>query len=82
MYQIFRTGGFKKDYKKLSNTDKDLLKEVATNLAFGNKLDIKYKDHKLPTNLWSLYLISSLLPKAKLVTTSFKRSLSVFDSFL
>ena len=50
MYQIFRTGGFKKDYKKLSNTDKDLLKEVVTNLAFGNKLDIKYKDHKLVGN--------------------------------
>jgi mRNA interferase YafQ len=50
MYQIFRTGGFKKDYKKLSNTDKDLLKEVVTNLAVGNKLDIKYKDHKLVGN--------------------------------
>ena len=50
MYLIFRTGGFKKDYKKLSNTDKALLKEVVTSLAIGNQLDIKYKDHKLVGN--------------------------------
>lgn len=50
MYQIFRTGGFKKDYKKLTNSDKNLLKEVVTTLVTGNKLDIKYKDHKLVGN--------------------------------
>jgi mRNA interferase YafQ len=50
MYQIFRTGGFKKDYKKLTNSDKTLLKEVVTTLAVGNKLNIKYKDHKLVGN--------------------------------
>ncbi len=50
MYQIFRTGGFKKDYKKLSNQDKGLLKEVITILVASNKLDQKYHDHKLIGN--------------------------------
>ena len=50
MYLIFRVGGFKKDYKKLSNTSKTLLKEVVANLAIGNQLDTKYKDHKLVGN--------------------------------
>jgi len=50
MYQIFRTGGFKKDYKKLTSSDKALLKEVIATLAAGNRLDIKYKDHKLVGN--------------------------------
>lgn len=50
MYQIFRTGGFKKDYKKLTNSDKALLKEIIATLATGNRLDIKYKDHKLVGN--------------------------------
>ena len=50
MYRIFRTGGFKKDYKKLSNSDKSLLKEIVTTLASGQKLNSKYKDHKLIGN--------------------------------
>ena len=50
MYQIFRTGGFKKDYKNLTNSDKALLKEIIAILAAGNSLDIKYKDHKLVGN--------------------------------
>ena len=50
MYKIFRTNSFKKDYKKLSNKDKDLLKSVITTLAKGEKLDKKYKDHKLIGN--------------------------------
>jgi mRNA interferase YafQ len=39
MYEIFRTTSFKKDYKKLSNKEKDLLKSVITILAEGKKLD-------------------------------------------
>jgi len=50
MYKIFRTTSFKKDYKKLSNKEKDLLKSVITTLAKGEKLDDKYKDHKLIGN--------------------------------
>ena len=50
MYQIFRTAGFKKDYKKLSNIDKELLREVVTTLANGDRLDFRYKDHKLIGN--------------------------------
>lgn len=50
MYEIFRTSNFKKDYKKLSNADKSILKEVITTLAKGEELDIKYKDHQLIGN--------------------------------
>ena len=47
MYQIFRTSSFKKDYKKLSQKNKDLLKEVIIKLVNNESLEEKYKDHKL-----------------------------------
>jgi mRNA interferase YafQ len=47
MYSIFRTASFKKQYKKLSSTDKELLKEIIILLSQNEKLDEKYKDHKL-----------------------------------
>jgi mRNA interferase YafQ len=47
MYEIFRTTSFKKDYKKLSNKEKELLKTVVKALAEGEKLDEELKDHKL-----------------------------------
>jgi len=50
MYEIFRTTSFKKDYKKLSNKEKTLLKPVITILAKGEKLDDEFKDHKLIEN--------------------------------
>jgi mRNA interferase YafQ len=50
MYEIFRTTSFKKDYKKLSNVDKKLLKEVITLLANGETLAEEYNDHKLIGN--------------------------------
>jgi len=50
MYEIFRTSSFKKDYKKLSNSDKEILKEVVTLLANGETLDKSYKDHNLVGN--------------------------------
>ena len=50
MYEIFRTSSFKKDYKKLSNDDKKILKEVVTLLANGEVLDKVYKDHSLIGN--------------------------------
>jgi len=50
MYEIFRTNTFKKDYKKLNNKDKELLKEVIIKLVNGEKLEEKYKDHKLIGN--------------------------------
>ena len=50
MYEIFRTTSFKKDYKKLSNDDKKLLKEVITLLANGETLAEEYNDHKLIGN--------------------------------
>ena len=39
MYEIFRTTSFKKDYKKLSNKEKKLLKLVIETLAESKKLD-------------------------------------------
>ena len=50
MYEIFRTISFKKDYKKLSNSDRELLKEVIKLLARGEILDKSYKDHTLIGN--------------------------------
>ncbi len=50
MYAIFRTNSFKKDYKKLSNADKQLVKDMIILLADGTMLDEKYKDHKLIGN--------------------------------
>ena len=40
MYSIFRTTSFKKDFKKLSQNDKNQVKEIIL------KLEEKYKDHK------------------------------------
>jgi mRNA interferase YafQ len=50
MYEIFRTTTFKKDYKKLSSNNKNLLKTVVLKLANKEILDEKYKDHKLIGN--------------------------------
>ena len=50
MYEIFRTSSFKKDYKKLSTSDKTLLKEVVILFANGKTLDKNYKDHSLIGN--------------------------------
>lgn len=50
MYSVFRTTRFKKDYKKLSQTNKLLLKHVVKQLAQNEPLDEKYQDHKLVGN--------------------------------
>ncbi len=47
MYEIFRTKSFKKDYKKLTKNEKDLVKNIIFKLANGETLEEKYKDHKL-----------------------------------
>ena len=57
MYEIFRTSSFKKDYKKLSNSDKEILKEIVTLLANGDTLDKSYRDHsrqEKPTNIYKI----------------------------
>jgi mRNA interferase YafQ len=54
MYSIFRTASFKKQYKKLSAHDKELLKEVIVLLAQNMELEEKYKDHKLTGNFRDL----------------------------
>jgi len=50
MYEIFRTNVFKKDYKKLNNKDKELVKNTIKLLANGEKLPQEFKDHKLIGN--------------------------------
>ena len=50
MYSIFRTSSFKKDYKKLNNQDKLLLKDVITTLSEGKELEVKFRDHTLSGN--------------------------------
>lgn len=54
MYTLFRTTSFKKQYKKLSSGEQQLLKEVVAILADGKQLDQKYKDHKLIGNFKDL----------------------------
>ncbi len=50
IYSIFRTTSFKKQYKKLANSDKEVVKEVIAILASNQALSEKYKDHKLTGN--------------------------------
>ena len=50
MYKVFRTNSFKKDYKKISNENKKLVKNIVLQLSKANKLDDKYKDHLLIGN--------------------------------
>ena len=54
MYSIFRTASSKKQYKKLSSIDRELVKEVVLLLVQNEKLDEKYKDHKLTGNFKDL----------------------------
>ena len=54
MYSIFRTASFRKQYKKLSSNDKELLKEIIVLLAQNRELEEKYKDHKLTGNFKDL----------------------------
>ncbi len=48
-YKIDYTSNFKKQYKKIKKQGKDLdkLYEVITKLSNGERLDEKYKNHKL-----------------------------------
>ena len=50
MYLVFRTTRFKKDYKKLSPANKNILKDVVKKLSLGETLEEKHKDHKLVGN--------------------------------
>ncbi len=47
MCSIFRTNSFKKDYKKLTKSEKVLLKVAIEKLVKKEPLEQKYKDHKL-----------------------------------
>ena len=54
MYSIFRTSSFKKQFKKLSASDKTLVKELIIFLADDEVLDEKYRDHQLSGNFKGL----------------------------
>ena len=47
MYEINYSKSFKKDFKKLSEVDRELTLEVLEKLSRDEKLDPKYKDHAL-----------------------------------
>jgi mRNA interferase YafQ len=49
MLQIVHKSRFKKDYKKLKSSQKDLLKlkNVVSDLALGRSLQAKFQDHPL-----------------------------------
>jgi mRNA interferase YafQ len=49
---IFYTTQFKRDYKRIKKQKKDLdqFKVVIEKLAAGEKLDLKYRDHRLSGN--------------------------------
>lgn len=53
-YEIITSKQFDKNYKKLSNEDRTLVKSVITKLASGEKLDRKFRDHKLQGKLKGL----------------------------
>ena len=48
-YKIMLLSGFKKDYKRIKKQHKDIskLEKIVIELAKGNKLDVKYRNHKL-----------------------------------
>ena len=54
MYSLFRTSSFKKQYKKLSKSDKELVKSVIILLVQNKTLDEKYKNHQLSGNFKDL----------------------------
>lgn len=51
-YRVDFTSEFKKEYKKIKKQVKDLnkIKNVIKQLACGNELNPKFKDHKLINN--------------------------------
>ena len=51
-YEVDYTTEFKKDYKKIKKQNKNIekLKTIIEQLASGNKLEEKYRDHKLNDN--------------------------------
>ncbi len=52
MKKIFRTNRFKKDVKKMKKRGKsfDVFKQIIQQLALGEPLDEKFRDHKLTGN--------------------------------
>ena len=67
IYEIVRTKRFKSAYKRVKNLrgfKKEIFSEVVHTLASGNKLNEKYRDHKLTGNLKSFrecHLASDIL---------------------
>lgn len=51
MYKLITSSRFDSDFKKLSNSDKELTAKVIDDLLSGKKLERKFKDHPLKGNL-------------------------------
>lgn len=68
MREIRRSNRFKKDYKnpKLSDEDVEVLKYVIKTIACGEKLDTKFRDHRL-SGEWSGYRELHLKPDLLLI---------------
>ncbi|WP_458699674.1 type II toxin-antitoxin system YafQ family toxin [Sulfurospirillum sp. 1307] len=49
-YSIFRTKSFKKAFKKLSSENQNAMLLVIENIANGENIEAKYKDHLLVGN--------------------------------
>jgi mRNA interferase YafQ len=54
MLNLFRTNTFKKQYKKLNDSEKESIKAIVVMLVNEEILDVKYKDHKLVGNFKGL----------------------------
>ena len=50
MLDLFRTSGFKSDFKKLTNEDRDRLKAILIRLIASKILEDKYRNHPLIGN--------------------------------
>jgi len=50
MLEIFRTSGFKSDFKKLNDDDKEKFKAILMTLINSLELEQKYKNHPLIGN--------------------------------
>ena len=79
MYEIKRTGQFKKDLKSAISRgyDMNLLQTVVDTLAEGKKLDTKYNDHELSGN-WKGYRECHILPDWLLIYQYSKTELILY----
>ena len=79
MYEINYSKSFKKDFKKLSEVDRELTLEVLYKLSENEKLDPEYRDHALKGK-YSKYRDCHVRPDLVLIYEK-KRGFTCFKSF-